>query len=137
LLSPADEALTPEIRLWGLLLGGGALLGSVLTVGLIRPWGVTFPRWMPWCAGRTVPPAAAIVPGGVVAGILCASAAPMLQLMLFPEPGEVFGGTSLLGQMEAVVIFPFWIWGPALALAVWGYARARQTEAPALEDQRG
>jgi hypothetical protein len=56
--------------------------------------------------------------------------------MLFPESGEVFGGTSLLDRIEAVVIFPFWIWGPALALAVWCYARFRQA-APALPDQHG
>ena len=62
LMGPSGEALPAETRIWGLLLGGGALLGVVLTIGLIRPWGVRFPRWMPRLAGRPVPVAAAAVP---------------------------------------------------------------------------
>lgn len=124
LLAPGEVALDPEIRLWGLLLGGGALLGSVLTLGLIRPWGVTFPRWMPKLGGRPVPVRAATVPGGLVAGILCASAMPMLVAFLLPEAGSVFEG-GMLQRLAMALIFPFWLWGPALALAVWGYARWR------------
>jgi hypothetical protein len=120
------EALDPEMRLWGLLLGGAAVLGSILTVGLIRPWGEVFPRWMPWLGGRVVPVAAAVVPGGLVAGVLCASAIPMVQLTLAPLAGTVMSGLPLLQQLGALLIFPFWAWGPALALAVWGYALARR-----------
>jgi hypothetical protein len=126
LLSPAGEVLDPEIRLWGLLLGGGAVLGSVLTVGLIRPWGLVFPRWMPRWAGRPVPVGAATVPGGVVAGILCVSAMPMIWFALAPGPTSVFSAASVLTRLAATLIFPFWLWGPALALAVWGYALHRR-----------
>jgi hypothetical protein len=126
LLSPSGEVLPPEIRLWGLLLGGGAVLGAVLTIGLIRPWGVVFPRWMPRWAGRPVPERAATVPGGLVAGILCLSAAPMLVGILLPAPGTIFGDVSLAARLASTLIFPFWLWGPALALAVWGYARYRR-----------
>ena len=126
LLNPSGEVLSPEIRLWGLLLGGAAGLGAVLTIGLIRPWGVVFPRWMPRLAGRPVPERAATVPGGVVAGILCLSAVPMLVGILLPAPGTVFGDVSLSARLASTVIFPFWFWGPALALAVWGYARSRR-----------
>lgn len=125
LLLPGGEALEPSIRLWGLLLGGGALLGAVLTVGLIRPWGVAFPRWVPVLAGRRVPPAVAVVPGMTVAGLVCASAAPMLRLILVPLPDTVFGEVSVAGRLLATLIFPFWLWGPALVLAVWGYAQSR------------
>lgn len=130
LLVPDTEALSPEIRLWGLLLGGGALAGTVLTLGLLRPWGRTFPRWMPRWAGRPVPTPAATVPGGLVAGVVSASALPMLRTILFPEPGTVFGGGALPERLAAAMIFPFWFWGPALALAVWGYARSRHTAPP-------
>jgi hypothetical protein len=58
------EDMPPEVRLWGLLLGGAAALGAVLTIGLIRPWGEVFPRWMPGLAGRPVPIRAAAVSGG-------------------------------------------------------------------------
>ncbi|MET1006423.1 MAG: hypothetical protein ABWX96_12790 [Propionibacteriaceae bacterium] len=127
----AGAELEPEMRLWGLLLGGGAALGSILTIGLIRPWGEVFPRWMPWLGGREVPVAAAVVPGGLVAGVLCASAIPMLQLTLSPLAGTVFSGLPLLQELAAMLIFPFWVWGPALALAVWGYALARRDQATA------
>ena len=56
LLSPTT-ALPGELRLWGLLLGGAALVGTVLTLGLVLPY-----RWPPrsspvgssraWCARR-------------------------------------------------------------------------------------
>ncbi len=113
--------LTPEVRVWGLLLGGAAALGGVLTIGLVRPWGEVFPRWVPGWAGRPVPVGAAAVPGGVVAAVLCVSAAPMLVSML----------TSDLSPTEkalSVVLFPFWVWGPALALAVWGYVGHRRRQ---------
>jgi hypothetical protein len=128
LLAP-DEALPPEVRLWGLLLGGAALLGSVLTLGLVLPWGATVPRWVPRFAGRPVPAAAAVVPGGLVAGIVCAAAVPMLRLALLPAVGEVSDGLSALERVGFALVFPFWLWGPALALAVWGYARQRSEDA--------
>ncbi len=126
LMGPSGEALPAETRIWGLLLGGGALLGVVLTIGLIRPWGVRFPRWMPRLAGRPVPVAAAAVPGGVVAGLVCASALPMLRLTLTGPDGSVFGDLSAGQAVLATLIFPLWIWGPALALAVWGYVGHRR-----------
>lgn len=124
LLSP-DQSLPPEVRLWGLLLGGAASVGSVLTLGLIRPWGETFPRWVPRRGGHPVPVPAAVVPGGLVAGIVCAAAVPMLRLALLPAADEVSDGMTLLQRLELALVFPFWLWGPALALAVWAYARHR------------
>jgi hypothetical protein len=117
------QAMTPEIRLWGLLLGGAATLGAVLTVGLIRPWGEVFPRWMPGLAGRPVPVRVAAVPGGIVATLVTLAAAPMLVAML---AGDLTAGEKVM----SVLLFPFSVWGPALGLAVWGYvahrARTRQ-----------
>ena len=141
LMGPGGEALPAETRIWGLLLGGGALLGAVLTIGLIRPWGVRFPRWMPRLAGRPVPVAAAAVPGGVVAGLVCASALPMLRLTLTGPDGTVFGNLSATQALMATLIFPLWIWGPALALAVWGYVghrreMAQNTTDPSTIDSR-
>ena len=126
LLVPDAGVLDPEMRLWGLLLGGAAAVGVVLTLGLIRPWGVVFPRWMPHWAGRPVPVRAATIPGGIVAGAICAAAAPMAYATLSPEAGMVFDGLGLWARLGALLIFPFWIWGPALALAVWGYDRYRR-----------
>ncbi|MEL7977605.1 hypothetical protein AAG589_17200 [Isoptericola sp. F-RaC21] len=105
---PAEE-LTLAVRIQGLSLSSGAWLGIVLTLGLILPWGERLPRWFGRRAGRPVPPAAAIVPAGIVAVMLCGAAVPMLVMM----------------GWAAALYFPAWFWGPALALAVWGYAGHR------------
>ncbi|SER32122.1 hypothetical protein [Microlunatus flavus] len=128
----APGGLSGEMRLWGLLLGGAALLGSVLTLGLVLPWGERFPRWFPRLVGRRVPVAAAAVPGGLVAGLLSAAAVPMLRMALLPAADEVGDGLTRLERLELALVFPFWVWGPALALAVWGYAQHRSVQgAPA------
>ncbi|MEU2200409.1 hypothetical protein [Isoptericola sp. NPDC019482] len=115
---PADE-LTVAVRIQGLSLSSGAWLGIVLTLGLILPWGERLPRWFGRRAGRPVPPAAAIVPGGTVAVMLCGAAVPMLLMM----------------GWAGALYFPAWFWGPALALAVWGYAGHRYgIEDPAPHD---
>jgi hypothetical protein len=106
-------------RIWGLTLSSGAWLGFFLTIGLIRPWGEVFPRWMPGLAGRRVPISAAVVPGGVIAATLTFAAVPMLFL---------FAGQGVGSFVYSAITFPCWYWGPALALAVWGYA-AHRTQA--------
>jgi hypothetical protein len=106
-------------RIWGLTLSSGAWLGVFLTIGLIRPWGEVFPRWMPGLAGRRVPIAAAAVPGGLIAVTLVFSTIPMLVM---------FGEQSLVEGIVGALVFPCWYWGPALALAVWGYV-AHRTQA--------
>ena len=55
----------------------------------------------------------------------------MLRMALLPAPDEVSGGLSLVERLELAVLMPFWLWGPALALAVWGYARHRTSAAAA------
>ncbi|MFC7405802.1 hypothetical protein [Georgenia alba] len=115
---PAED-LTMSTRIWGLTLSSGAWLGIVLTLGLIRRWGEVWPRWMPRVASRPVPVAAAAVPGGVVATVLIFTAVPMLYT----------GAREGLAEfLTAAVAFPCWFWGPALALAVWGYVGHRRGE---------
>lgn len=125
LLGPGEQ-MAADIRLWGLLLGSGSLLGFVLTLGLIRPWGERFPRWIPRLAGRSVPVAAAAAPGGLVATIVCASAAPMLVRLTLTAGGGGVGVNSWTQRLGAAILFPFWLWGPTLALAVWGYVLHRR-----------
>lgn len=124
-----DEALTSEIRLWGLLLGSGSLLGFVLTLGLVRPWSERFPRWMPRVAGRPVPVAVAAVPGGIVAAVVCTAALPMLHDLSFTDAGSGLGVSTVLEKVGMALVFPFWLWGPMLALAVWGYVAHRRGDA--------
>ncbi|GAB6936827.1 hypothetical protein ACQP60_15860 [Isoptericola variabilis] len=114
---PAEE-LTLAVRIQGLSLSSGAWLGIVLTLGLILPWGERLPRWFGRRAGRPVPPAAAIVPGAIVAVMLCGAAVPMIVMM----------------GWAGALYFPAWFWGPALALAVWGYAGHRYGAGDTVED---
>lgn len=113
------------------MLGSGSLLGFALTLGLIRPWGERFPLWVPRLAGRAVPVAAAAVPGGLVATIVSASAGPMLVTMSLTDGGTGVGFVSVSQRLGAAFIFPFWLWGPMLALAVWGHVLHRQVAPPA------
>jgi len=119
----APDFADAEVLAWGVALSAGAWMGAVLTIGLIRPWGERFPRWMPGLGGRVVPPATAIVPGSIVAGLLCLAAIPWLVLLSpsNPIPSAYFW------------LLPVWLWGPTLALAVWGYAghRAATSASPA------
>jgi len=76
---------------------------------------------VPWLAGRPVPVAAAAVPGALVATIVTISAVPMLVSLTFTDEGSGLGFTAWAERLAAALIFPFWLWGPMLALAVWGY----------------
>lgn len=111
-------AADPSVLVWGLALSSGAWLAVVLTIGLIRPWGEIFPGWFPVVGGRRVPIAAAAIPGLTVAALLSFVAVPM-----------VLGAGSMgLGAMLTfALVFPCWFWGPALALAVWGYIGHRRS----------
>jgi len=115
----APDGLELSTRLWGLALSSGSWLAVVLTLGLILPWGERFPRWMPVVAGRKVPIAAAAVPGGAVAALFTFAAVPMLV------------GAEMMTAADRLlfaVTYPCWLWGPALALAVWGYIGHRRDQ---------
>jgi hypothetical protein len=111
-----DELFTqhPEALVIGLMLGGAMLAGGVLTTGLILPWGSRVPRWAPFVAGRPVPIAVAVVPAATVS-------------LLFTTGGIHAFILALDGTLPLATAFmlPFWLWGPLLGLATWGYARHR------------
>jgi hypothetical protein len=113
-IDPAALAAAPEMRLHGLLLGCAALAGAVLTTGLVARWGEVWPRWVPVVRGRPVPVAAAVVPGGLVAALFTV-AAPAMAIIAISS-----------GQLWLLIVLPFVVWGPALAIAVLGYALRRQ-----------
>jgi len=126
LLAPEglDLAATPMVLLTGLSLGAAMLVGGLLTLGLILPWGRRFPRWMAVIGGRPVPPALAVVPASVVAALFTAGG---IDLVLSVSDGGIGDGTAAQ-VLELVFVFPFWLWGPLLALATWGYAMTRRSE---------
>ncbi len=119
--SPQAE-YAPVVLATGLMLGAGAFAASLLTLGLILPWGHAFPTWMPRVGGRPVPVAAAAVPGSIASVVLCLSAVPMFVTVVgdAAAPADAF---------LIALVLPFWFWGPMLGLAVWAYVAWRSREA--------
>ena len=63
-----------------------------------------------------LPLVAAVVPGGVVAALFTVAAVPMSVMAV--RSGKLF----------TLVVLPFYLWGPALGVAVLGYALRRRGE---------
>jgi hypothetical protein len=98
---------------------------AFLTLGLVRSWGVVYPRRMPFLGGRPVPPAAAIVPAATGAVILTWMAAVVLTatdrgFYGNPEPGDP---TGIASDLMIAAYAPLVLWGPLLAVATFGYWR--------------
>lgn len=116
LFGPSADQITPDVLATGLMLGSGAAAASILTLGLILPWGTRFPGWIPRLGGRTVPTPVAVVPGLLAAAVLCISALPLLLMI---------GAEGVIDGVLLNLVLPLWLWGPMLALAVWAYAAWR------------
>ncbi|WP_434439266.1 hypothetical protein [Lentzea sp. E54] len=106
----------------GLWLAGAALAslgagGALLTVGLVRPWGERFPRWMIGLAGKRVPINLAVVPATIVA-ILVTSAGVMYIRLAF--------GTGVEGKWVTNMPETLWpLWGLGLFVAALAYRQRR------------
>ncbi|MFB7249770.1 hypothetical protein [Microbacterium sp. NPDC056234] len=120
-------AESPGTQLTGLMLGSAILFGGVLTLGLVRPWGERFPRWMAGLGGRAVPPALAILPAGFVSVLFTAGGIEFAAEGLGSPAGTV-------DTLYVMAMFPFWLWGPLLGLAAWAYAMHRADRAAPAQD---
>jgi hypothetical protein len=95
------------------------VIGAVLTLGLVRPWGERFPRWMLGMAGRRVPVPLAVVPASLVSVLVTSAGIGLLsQPKLYDWLGD--GAWSLLPQ----ALWP--VWGAALAAATLAYYLRRR-----------
>jgi hypothetical protein len=104
------------LRLGETGLGLLAIGGAILTIGLIRPWGRFFPRWVPGLAARPVPVLLAVVPGAWAAVILSAAGL-RLWVWTFQEPvnWSTWGGSA-----PGLFFLP---WGLTVAAATYAYWR--------------
>ncbi|MEV4436491.1 hypothetical protein [Streptomyces sp. NPDC049555] len=103
---------------------------AFLALGLVRPWGEVWPRWMPWLGGRRVP-------------VLLATTLAALGAVAATVFGVLFVLTSLDADMDTTawgrwllnaVYAPLLLWGPLLAAVTVHYHR-RRTAAPEATDQ--
>ncbi|MFD1574268.1 hypothetical protein ACFSEO_09000 [Agromyces cerinus subsp. nitratus] len=104
-------------------LGGVALLGAVLTLGLVRPWGEIWPRWVPFLRGRAIPPR---LPAALAIAISLPIMSAGLMYVRKQLAGEEFGATGAEHEPGAWVpemFFP--VWGAALAIAALAYLHRR------------
>lgn len=102
---------------WYMLLAGvcGIALAVFLLLGLVRPWGMVFPRWTLWLAGRRVPRFLPLTPVWLVA--------PTLALYgtgsgILAAVGILRGGLIGLGGAASLA---FGGYGWALAVAAVSY----------------
>ncbi|KQZ09267.1 hypothetical protein ASD23_13410 [Agromyces sp. Root1464] len=104
-------------------LGGVALLGAVLTLGLVCPWGEVWPRWVPFLRGRAIPPR---LPAALAIAISLPIMSAGLMYVRKMLAGEEFGATGAEHEPGAwlpEMFFP--VWGAALAIAALAYLQRR------------
>lgn len=95
---------------------------ALLTLGLVKPWGERFPRWVPRLAGRRIPPAPVVA--------VAATGAVALQLIVafaFRNPGVPgLGFSSTAWEVLFYACYaPLLLWAPLTAAVTIAYARRR------------
>jgi hypothetical protein len=127
-LSPDFYRRGQEIGLWtiGAALATVAVLGAILTLGLIQDWGTRFPRWMPFIGGRPVPSDLAVVPALAAAFTVTSAGLMFVRLVAGGRLGEAFVFADEVGwtAIAPELIWP--LWGIALALAAFSYRERRR-----------
>ena len=122
-----DETLQ-ELRdsgaVWaGVGLASFAVVGAILTLGLVRRWGEVFPRWMVGLAGKRVPIRLATVPATLVA-IFVMSA----SVAFYADPVFFHQLTTDTVAVAPMLAWP--IWSVALGAATLGYYLRRRPACP-------
>lgn len=110
---------------WQAIAGGVLAVGLAvfLLFGLVRPWGMVFPRWTLWLAGRRVPRFLPLTPVWLIAPTLALYGTGSLGYAFFTEYGVVsLGGAASIA---------FGGYGWALGIAAVSYQiRTRPSCAP-------
>jgi len=103
-----------------------SLFAASLTLGLVRPWGERFPRWLPIAGGRRVP-----VLMAVVAAVVGASVVMTIGVMSIVHWDQVSGFAdrpdSGWARLMAGCYLPALSWGPMLLAVTWDYWRRHRT----------
>jgi hypothetical protein len=120
---PADDlrAYVGNERLGGVLLATVAVLGALLTTGLVRPWGEVMPGWVPVLGRRRIPPGLAIVPASLMAIVITSAGVAFVRSVLV---GQMPFGTSDWGVVGPTLLWP--VWGAALGVATLAYHYRRR-----------
>jgi|tagenome__1003787_1003787.scaffolds.fasta_scaffold20917915_1 hypothetical protein len=97
---------------------------AFLSMGLVRPWGEVWPRWVPFLRGRPVHPLAAIIPAALGAAALTLIwTSALVGTQVDPDPEMPHGAKAVI---LAVCYLPLVAWGPLLAAVTVAYAIRRR-----------
>ncbi|MEV4671871.1 hypothetical protein AB0K34_09505 [Actinomadura sp. NPDC049382] len=139
-LTPDDATLGEAIYIPALSAVSFAF--ALLALGLVRPWGETVPRWVPFAAGRTIPTRMVVVPfataavlitllsayGGLNAVFGFVDSAPVL---IGKEGPDRPASSEDIGPLGVASYAPLLAWGPLLGVATLSYYRRRTSARPA------
>ncbi|TDD85930.1 hypothetical protein [Actinomadura rubrisoli] len=96
---------------------------AFLSLGLVRPWGEIWPRWVPFLRGRTIRPMTAIVPAALGSVALMALWTPLILSFQPSDDPEMPHGAKAV--ILAACYLPLVAWGPLLAAVTAAYAVRR------------
>jgi hypothetical protein len=116
-----EAADSPGIWLAGAMLATMAAGGALLTIGLIRPWGEVYPRWIPYLRGKRVRPRTAIIPASAVALLITSAGLMYLRWLAI---GRIHLHPDTWGFFVPEFFWP--VWGVALGLATLAYHLRRR-----------
>ncbi|MER5728814.1 hypothetical protein ABT084_10805 [Streptomyces sp. NPDC002138] len=98
---------------------------ALLTLGLVRPWGETVPRWIPLLGGRRVRPLAATVPALLGASALFG----LYGWVGYVQVANLASGgiTATQAQLWLLLLcyIPLLAWAPLLTVSAIAYHRRR------------
>ena len=94
---------------------------AFLALGLVRPWGEVFPRWMPFIGGRRVPLSFAVPLA--LAGAVGATLFGMALAFGLPANVDNWDGWAVL---MCSCYAPLALWGPTLLVVTADYVRRRR-----------
>ncbi|MFI6802730.1 hypothetical protein [Streptosporangium canum] len=100
------------------------LIGAVLTVGLVRPWGEIWPRWAPFLRGRPIPAKLPAYAALVVSLPVTSAGLMYVRKKLTGEQVGPAGADNELGAWLPEMLWP--LWGAALAVAALAYLSRRR-----------
>ncbi|MFJ8627807.1 hypothetical protein ACIRD3_33905 [Kitasatospora sp. NPDC093550] len=96
---------------------------ALLTLGLVRPWGLVTPRWIPLIGGRRVRPLAAVVPALLGSLILTALGMEGLFGRWAGNLAEPDSPRGFAAVVMTLAYLPLVAWGPLLGAVTLDYAR--------------
>jgi hypothetical protein len=96
---------------------------AFLSLGLVRPWGEVWPRWVPVLRGRRIRPLAAIVPAALGSVALMCLWTPLAFGFSDSDPEMPHGAKAAI--LYACYL-PLVAWGPLLAAVTAAYAVRRR-----------